>query len=141
MSKKVHTFRRKEHIKKTSDFSAVFKRGHKERCGNATLFVLPNSLTTDRIGFAMPRGYGNAVERNRAKRLGREAYRLLKDEIMHRYSCDTQSTAHLGQCLTREHFDMVLLVKKPYPDMAQRVDTLSYRMEQMRTLLRKAGIA
>jgi len=34
-----------------------------------------------RMAIALRRGYGNAVERNRAKRLIRENFRLLKPEI------------------------------------------------------------
>ncbi len=40
-----------------------------------TLFVLPNSLETARIGIAATRKLGDAVRRNRAKRIVRELFR------------------------------------------------------------------
>ena len=47
----------------------------------AKLFVLKNDLPNNRICFTFSRGFGNAVVRNRARRLSREAYRLLKPRL------------------------------------------------------------
>ena len=68
----------------------------------------------NRIAFAFPRKYGNAVERNHSRRLSREAYRLLQGEL-------------------RQGYDMVLLV---FPGG----DAFSVRMEQLKTLFSKAGL-
>jgi RNase P protein component len=38
-------------------------------------------LPYNRICFSLFKGFGNAVSRNRAKRLGREAYRLMKNRL------------------------------------------------------------
>jgi hypothetical protein len=65
------------------------------------LFVLKNGLSYNRIGFTLARKFGNAPERNRAKRLGREAYRLLRP------------------CLAAG-FDLVLLVYPVYRDPVNR---------------------
>ena len=42
---------------------------------------MPNGLDRTRVGFAAGRSIGNAVKRNRAKRVLREAMRPLMDNI------------------------------------------------------------
>lgn len=111
----MNSFRRTEHIKKSSDFSAIFRHGQKAAVKGASVFVLPNDEGRNRIGFALPRGYGNAVARNRSKRLSREAYRLIKGQL-------------------KTGYDMVLLVRPGQ-------DTFKARSEQLKTLFHRAGIA
>jgi len=76
--------------------------------------MLRNGLPHNRIAFTFSRKFGNAVERNRCRRLSREAYRMLRNEL-------------------REGYDLVLLV---YPGQ----DVFSVRMEQMRKLFSRAGL-
>ena len=63
----------------------VFSKGKRIGCRGARLYLLPNGLPHNRICFTFPRNFGNAVERNRAKRLGREAYRNLKPLLIGGY--------------------------------------------------------
>lgn len=74
-------FKREERLKGRNDIRAVFSRGRRFGCQGAKLFVLKNSLSGNRICFTFSRGYGNAVQRNRARRLGREAYRHLRPRL------------------------------------------------------------
>jgi len=78
-------FLQNERLKKRSDIQAVFKQGKKYSCQGAKLFVLKNSLSYNRICFTFSRGFGKAVQRNRARRLSREAYRLMQARLASGY--------------------------------------------------------
>jgi len=77
-------------------------------------------LPFNRICFSLFKGFGNAVSRNRAKRLGREAYRLIKSRLLGGY-------------------DLILLVS-PETENNQSDSTLSYRTWQLESLFLKAGL-
>jgi ribonuclease P protein component len=77
--------------------------------------LLKNDLPHNRICFTLSRGFGNAVERNRAKRLGREAFRLMKNRL----DCG---------------YDLILLVYTE-TEMA-----LCGRIKQLESLFSKAGL-
>lgn len=111
---KTGRFTRKERVKKASDILKLFKTGKKVSVNGAKLFLLPNDTGLNRIAFAIPHGYGNAVERNKSKRISRETYRYYK--------------AHLNT-----GYDMVFLV---YPGN----DSFYQRCAQFRLLCQKAGI-
>ena len=113
-------FRREERLKKGSEIKEVFKRGRRVGCRGAKLFVLENGLPRNRICFTFSRGFAGAVERNRARRLGREAYRSLKPRL----GCG---------------YDLVFLV---YPEDASApvVTGFADRLEQLGYLFAKAGL-
>jgi ribonuclease P protein component len=114
-------FRRGERLKKRDDITRVFKKGRSVTCPGAKLFYLENGLPHNRIVFTFARKYGNAVKRNRARRLGREAYRLSKRGV-------------------KPGYDLVLLVY-PQAEEGEKPDFLSRRMRQLKSLFAKAGLS
>ena len=111
---KTGRFTRAEHMKRPADIQKLFKTGRKVSVQGAKLFYMLNGKNVNRIGFPLPRGYGNAVQRNQSKRYSRETYRFFK--------------AHLNT-----GYDMLMLV---YPGN----DSFHSRCEQFKTLCQKAGL-
>ena len=71
-------FARSDRILKRETFKRVYEQGRKFTAKYFTAFVLSNPATQTRIGITTTRKIGSAVERNRARRLVREAYRRNK---------------------------------------------------------------
>ncbi|MDR1868681.1 MAG: ribonuclease P protein component [Treponema sp.] len=119
-------FRREEHLKGRNEIREVFGRGKRFGCRGAKLFVLKNELPHNRICFTFSRGFGNAVARNRSRRISREAYRHLLPRLSASAGAD-------GGC------DIILQV---YPE-TERLFTagaLSDRAGQLEFLFTKAGL-
>jgi ribonuclease P protein component len=112
-------FRRMEHLKKGESIRRVFKQGRFVSCSRAKLFVARNQLPYNRIAFALARKFGNAAERNRARRLSREAYRLIRNAL-------------------EPGFDLVLLLYPGEDSFDNKA--FSRRTEQLEILFRKAAL-
>ncbi len=67
-----------ERLRSKADFTRVFKQGTRVDGAWFVLLGLPNQLGFSRVGLAVGRRVGRAVERNRIKRLLREAFRRNK---------------------------------------------------------------
>ena len=102
---------REERLRRKNDFDAVFATGKRRGCSGARLVYRKNELDYNRFAVCPVRKYGNAVERNRAKRICRELFRNMKGRI-------------------KPGFDIVLIV---YPGK----DTYKVREEQFSFLLRE----
>jgi ribonuclease P protein component len=70
------------HLRASDEFRRVYASGRRYDGRLMTAFVHPNDLKHHRLGVTASRkATGNAVERNRAKRLLREAFRLSNPEM------------------------------------------------------------
>ena len=83
MEKKVkHTFSKEERLTKEREFKEVFNHGRSLGGSTVAFYFLPNSLGFPRAGFIVSKKVSKkAVERNRAKRLMREVFRLNKHRL------------------------------------------------------------
>ena len=68
-------------LKKKKDFQAVYSRGKSYANRFLVLYVFRSNGFQGKVGFAAGKKLGNAVKRNRVKRLLRESYRMHQSEI------------------------------------------------------------
>ena len=100
---------KEERLKRKSELDSVFAVGKRKSCSGARIVYRSNGLQYSRFAVCPVRKYGQAVERNRVKRIFRELFRTNKNRI-------------------RPGYDIVFVV---YPGR----DTYKKREEQFSSLL------
>jgi ribonuclease P protein component len=74
-------FPKSKRVVRQRDFDRCFKTGRVIADSVLVIHTAANSLSRPRLGISMSRKVGNAVVRNRWKRLIREAYRRLEHTL------------------------------------------------------------
>lgn len=75
------SFGRECRIISTFEFKAIFARRKAVRTRGAIVYWRPSESGVSRLGLSVGRRNGNAVHRNRIKRVWREVFRLHKDRL------------------------------------------------------------
>ncbi len=73
-----------QRVKKQADFQRIFNKG--KRAFSSTLTVLYRPAEKTSMGISVGKRHGKSVERNRVKRLLREAFRLNVERIEGNYA-------------------------------------------------------
>lgn len=68
-------------LKDNKAFNRAFRTGRFCACAFLTAYYLPNGQDHNRVGISVSKKVGNAVCRNRAKRIIRAAYRLNEENF------------------------------------------------------------
>ncbi|MBQ3077621.1 MAG: ribonuclease P protein component [Clostridia bacterium] len=68
-------------LNRNNDFRRLYKRGRSLVDKNVVLYFQRNRLGFNRVGFTVGKKVGGAVQRNRAKRLMRESFRLIEPQL------------------------------------------------------------
>ena len=76
------TLTRSERLSRQSDLKTIFATGSRFNTAGAKIVYLKNNLSYSRFAITLVRKFGNSVERNYAKRLFRELFRLNKHNFL-----------------------------------------------------------
>ncbi|TFG37447.1 MAG: ribonuclease P protein component [Syntrophobacterales bacterium] len=78
---KKQSFGKNERVRKRKDYLRAYQEGVRISSVNFAVILNNNGTETRRLGVTVTKKVGNAVKRNRIKRLVREFFRLNKDKL------------------------------------------------------------
>lgn len=76
-----HRFPKTHRVLRKADFERAMRAGRRGTNALLSMWVHPNGLPHPRLGLIVGRRHGGAVQRNRLKRLLREAFRLSQHDL------------------------------------------------------------
>lgn len=107
-------------VRSRLDFAAAYERGVRMSDGCLTLIALPNDRPTSRLGLAVSKRCGNAVQRNRLKRRLREVFRQSRADLPTGLDFVVQPRANTPLKLELLRQSLVSLAKRAVRKLAAR---------------------
>jgi ribonuclease P protein component len=112
-------------LRKPSEFKRVYNQGKRFDGRLMTVFLLPSETEFQRLGItASKKGIGNAVQRNRAKRLLRETFRLSKTELQ-------QLQGNYDWVLNARRGLLKVKLEKPLQDFRRIIETIKSSEQEL----------
>ena len=117
-------FRPKEHLRRPADFKHVYDRRRSVSDHWLILYACENGLGYSRLGMSVSRKFGGAVQRNRLRRLYREAFRHTRQELA-------------------TGFDLILIPRSSETPSLEELQRILPRLlgQLVRRIIREAGSA
>ncbi len=72
-------------LKKSQEFNKVYRNGRAVVSKNIVLYYCPNGNIFNRLGFSISKKVGKSVTRNRIRRIYREAYKTMEEQLLKGY--------------------------------------------------------
>jgi len=102
-------FGRKDKLKKKSEIDQILKKGRKFDCLTFKILYARNNEKNDRLGILVSKKIGNAVIRNKTKRIFREIFRKIRNKyppffdvlIQPRPGIDLKSNEEVEKCFEK----------------------------------------
>jgi ribonuclease P protein component len=108
-------------LSRSAEFERVYRQGRSTANRHLVLYAFPNpSVEQPRVGLSVSRKVGGAVERNRVKRLLREAFARAEPDL-------------------RGGHDLVVVARPPVGELAER-EGLTGVEQALSELIEKAGL-